>query len=59
MLTFFELNMAVLYNILVNFIVPLFFLKIFISIIIVFYSQAYQVDIWLVIVNFMFTRVNV
>ena len=57
MFTFFKLNMDVLYSILVKFIVSFFFY--FHFIIIVFYSQVYQVDIWLVIVNFMFTRVNV
>ena len=48
--------MAVLYNILVKFIVSFFliFIFVFIIIIVFFYSQAYQVDLWLVIVNFMF-----
>ena len=45
--------MAVLCNILVKLLV------LFCIIIFIFYSQAYQVDIRLVTVNFMFTRVNV
>ena len=54
MLTFYKINMAVLYNISVKFIVS-FFENFYCS----FYSQAYQVDIWQLIVSFIYTHVNI